>query len=100
MTQTDLPLVELLDDETPLTLAELCRITALTEEQLQSWVAHGIVEPLKGRRESWHFTAIAITRVNRAKRLQQDLGLNTEGAALALDLLDEIEQLRRELHRR
>jgi chaperone modulatory protein CbpM len=31
--------------------------------------------------------------------MQRDLGINTPGAALALDLLDELEQLRSRLRR-
>jgi hypothetical protein len=33
-------------------------------------------------------------------RLQQDLGLNAAGVALALDLIDEMNRLREELRRR
>ena len=36
-------------------------------------------------------------RVQTVKRLQSDLGINLEGAALALDLLDEVKTLRQQI---
>jgi chaperone modulatory protein CbpM len=36
-----------------------------------------------------------LARVQRALRLQHDFGVNLAGAALALDLLEEVERLRR-----
>jgi chaperone modulatory protein CbpM len=45
----------------------------------------------------WHFTGAALRRARRALRLERDLELNLAGVALALDLMDEIEQLRREI---
>jgi chaperone modulatory protein CbpM len=35
-----------------------------------------------------------VQRVQTAIRLQQDLGVNLAGAALALDLLEELQELR------
>ncbi|MCL1979839.1 MAG: MerR family transcriptional regulator, partial [Proteobacteria bacterium] len=40
------------------------------------------------------FTAIAIKRVQTTMRLQRDLRINLPGCALALDLLEELEELR------
>jgi chaperone modulatory protein CbpM len=37
---------------------------------------------------------VEVIRVRRAVRLQRDLELNLPGTALALELIDEIEQLR------
>ena len=50
-----------------------------------------MIEPVWGGRSDWQFTSLAIIRVARAKRLERDLSLNPPGVALALDLLDEIE---------
>jgi len=36
------------------------------------------------------------TRARIALRLERDLGINVPGVALALELLEELEQLRRE----
>jgi chaperone modulatory protein CbpM len=39
------------------------------------------------------FSAASIVRVQKANRLQRDLGVNLAGTALVLDLLDRIEAL-------
>jgi chaperone modulatory protein CbpM len=38
---------------------------------------------------------VAVTRLRTAHRLQRDLHINLAGAALALDLLEEIKTLKR-----
>ena len=90
---------EILDEGVALTLAELCRACDLPAEQVTELVEYGVVEPVGRERGQWRFEAVSIRRVRRARRLQQDLGVNTAGAALALDLLDEMEQLRARLQR-
>ena len=46
---------------------------------------------------SWRFTGVHMRRVRIACHLQSDLGVNLAGVALALQLLDEIEELRERL---
>ena len=84
----------LLDDSVELTLPELCSLCGVTEELVVEIVGEGIVEP-SGVRGQWRFSGIAIARVQRVVRLQRDFGVNLPGAALVLDLLDQLEQLRR-----
>jgi chaperone modulatory protein CbpM len=51
-------------------------------------------------RTEWHFSGAALRRARVAVRLERDLELNLAGVALALDLLDELAQLRHELRAR
>lgn len=101
MTKDLLPLLsgELLDDDLELTLSELCRACRLPAEQILELVEEGIAEPAGRRRADWRFRGTSVRRVRFAVRLRRDLGVNWSGAALALDLLDEIEILRARLHR-
>lgn len=87
----------LIDDAQTVSLAELCRCCALPAEQVMIMVEHGIIEPLETRitHSRWQFSGGSVVRIQRAIRLQRDLGVNMAGAALALDLLDEIQILRR-----
>jgi chaperone modulatory protein CbpM len=96
-----LPLLsgELLDEELELTLAELCRACRLPAEQLMELVEEGIVEPLGRNASHWRFQGTSVRRVRCAVQLRRDLGVNWPGAALALDLLEEIEALRARLER-
>jgi chaperone modulatory protein CbpM len=96
-----LPLLsgDLLDEELELTLAELCRACRLPAEQLIELVDEGIIEPLGRTAAQWRFQGTSVRRVRCAIQLRHDLGVNWPGAALALDLLDEIESLRARLER-
>ena len=84
-----------LDDSIEFSLGEVCAACHVAEEIVVEIVAEGIVEPSGTDRGEWRFTGVALTRVQRALRLQHDFGVNLAGAALALDLLDELERLRR-----
>ncbi len=84
-----------LDEESTVGLGELCRAAHISAERLMAMVAEGLVEPLgKGPPAEWRFAAVAVTRIRTALRLQRDLEVNLAGAALALDLLDEVRRLR------
>ena len=85
----------LLDDSVEFSLTEVCAACRVSEELVIEIVAEGIVEPLGGDRAQWRFSGVALTRVQRVLRLQHDFGVNLAGAALALDLLEELERLRR-----
>jgi chaperone modulatory protein CbpM len=84
-----------LDDSIEFSLAELCTVCSVEEELVVEIVAEGIVEPIGPNRAQWRFSGLALTRVQRVIRLQQEFGVNLPGAALALDLLEELERLRR-----
>jgi chaperone modulatory protein CbpM len=84
-----------LDDSVELSLDELCAACRLSEDVVVEIVAEGIVEPLGRNRAQWRFTGLAVARIQRVIRLQQDFDVNLPGAALALELLEEVERLRR-----
>lgn len=85
----------LLDETIELSLAELCAACHVSEDLVLDIVAEGIVEPLGADRAQWRFSGVAVTRVQRVIRLQEEFDVNLPGAALALELLEEIERLRR-----
>lgn len=58
-----------------------------------------VIEPLGRDPARWRFHGVSVRRERCAQRLRQALGVNDAGAALALDLLGEIELLRTRLHR-
>jgi chaperone modulatory protein CbpM len=84
-----------LDDSVELSLEELCAACRVSEDLVVEIVAEGIVEPLGGSRAQWRFTGLAVTRIRRVIRLQQEFDVNLPGAALALELIEEVERLRR-----
>lgn len=88
-----------LADELTLTLGELCRACELPAELILTLVDEGIVEPDGNEPRQWRFRSVCIARIRRARRLERDLGINLAGVALALDLLEELEQLKARVRR-
>lgn len=91
------PVTEVLGENGELTLGDLCRACGLPAEVVFELVESGVVEPAGASPVNWRFHSLSVRRVRRAVRLQRDLGVNRAGAALALDLLDELESLRARL---
>jgi len=89
----------LLDDSIELTLGELCSACDRHAEWIIELVEEGILEPFGSKTNQWRFPAVSLQRAQTALRLQNDLGINLAGVALALDLLDEIDNLRAQLCR-
>jgi len=85
--------VELIDEYRTFTLAELCRCFAVEAEFVEALVEQGILEPAGRRGYHWCFPASSLRRTRITLHLQRDLGVNLAGAALALDLLERIEEL-------
>jgi chaperone modulatory protein CbpM len=90
---------EILEEDVELNLAQLCRTCRLPAEQVIALVEEGIIEPQGREPAQWRFRGISVRRVHCALRLERDLGVNAAGAALALDLLEELEILRARLRR-
>ena len=89
----------ILEDTTRLTLRELCDACAVNAEFIAELVDEGVLEPAGIEKSHWCFTGYSLYRVRTAKRLQRDLQVNLAGVALALELLDEVRQLRERLDR-
>ena len=90
----------ILEIDFELSLAQLCEACGAASDDIVMLVEAGALEPSGGSRGHWRFSGDSLTRARRALRLQQDLGLNVAGVALALDLIDEVQRLREELYRR
>jgi chaperone modulatory protein CbpM len=87
----------LLDEECSLTLGELSCACGVHAEWVVELVGEGILEPIGRDAAHWRFSGPSLHRARTVRRLQRDLGVNLAGAALALDLMDEIESLRAHL---
>ena len=87
----------ILDEKAQLTLAELTRACAVHAELIIALVEEGVLAPVGREPHRWRFTGAHMRRARMALRLQRDLGVNLAGAALALQLLDEVEALRARL---
>lgn len=86
-----------LDEQPQLTLEELTRACAVHAELIMELVDEGVLEPIGREPRHWRFTGAHMRRARVAVHLQRDLGVNLAGAALVLQLLDEVEALRARL---
>jgi chaperone modulatory protein CbpM len=84
-------------EEDSLTLEQLCRACDVQTDWVISLVEESIIEPQGDEIHVWRFSGASLVRVRSAQRLQRDLGLNLAGIALALDLMEELENLRSQL---
>jgi len=87
-----------LEEQTGLTLVEVCRACAAEPDMVMALVEEGLVAPSGAAPAEWRFTGVHMHRARVAVRLQKDLGVNIAGAALALQLLEELDSLRARLH--
>ena len=94
MTELDQLIGIVLDEQLSLTLHEVCEVCGIEESMVVEMVEEGIADPLDRTAALWEFSGIAVVRLRTAHRLQRDLDVNLAGAALALELLEEIRRLR------
>jgi len=83
-----------------LTVKDLSRMCAVDERHIVEFVEEGVLSVVEVNTTEWHFSGSALRRARLALRLEHDLELNLAGVALALELMDELESLRRELKAR
>jgi chaperone modulatory protein CbpM len=82
-----------------LSLQDLCRFCHADEAWLIELVEYGVLEPNGATVEKWRFRGVNIVRAKKASRLRRDLGINTAGVAMVLELLEERDTVLRRLAR-
>ena len=87
----------ILEEQSELTLADICRACAMDEVVIIEMVEEGVLTPAGEAPAQWRFSGLHLQHAKVAVRLQRDLGVNLQGAALALQLLEEMDQLRARL---
>ncbi|HEY2634360.1 MAG TPA: chaperone modulator CbpM [Steroidobacteraceae bacterium] len=83
-----------------LTVKDLSRMCAVDERHIVEFVEEGVLHVVEIKSTEWYFRGEALRRTRLALRLERDLELNLAGVALALELMEELERLRRELQAR
>lgn len=83
-----------LDDRVEFTLLELCRLCDANARHIAEIVEEGIIEPAGTSPTHWRFTGVMMRRIQVVLRLERDLDINLPGAALIIELLDEMGSLR------
>jgi chaperone modulatory protein CbpM len=90
-----------MEDITELTLDDLCRACCAQASIIIELVSEGVIESVQVEQrlppEHWRFTGLHLHRAKVAMRLHHDLGVNFAGAALALQLMDEMQTLKEKM---
>lgn len=87
-------LAEVLDESLQLSIGDISRLCSVQRKVIIDMAQFGIVEPKGQGLNNWRFSGHDLVRVRQTLRLQNDLGINMAGAALVIDLLDELNELR------
>jgi len=83
-----------LDDHISLSLIELSQACNSHEAWVLELVDEGIIDPLEQDQNNFNFPGSCLKQALAVKHLQQDLGINLAGAAMVMDLKQEIDKLR------
>lgn len=78
-----------------LDVEQLSRLCAVDQTCIVELVEEGVLTVIEAGAPEWRFSGASLRRARTALRLQRDLEINLPGVALALELLEEIERLRR-----
>jgi chaperone modulatory protein CbpM len=87
---------DIVEETVVLSVADLSRVMSVDDRRIVEWVEEGVISVLEIHASEWRFSGAALRRARIALRLERDLGVNLPGVVLALDLLEELGQLRRE----
>lgn len=90
---------EILSEKNLLALQDICERCGVPETTVKAYVEEGVIEAQGDDVARWRFSEVEVVRVQKASRLERDLGLNPAGVALALDLMGRIEDLQARLRR-
>ena len=82
-----------------LDMERFCEEAGIPATYVIEIVEHGIIEPQGRTPDVWRFADYELSIARRAAKLRDDLHIEWEGVALALDLIEEVQQLRAENQR-
>ena len=84
----------MLNDNVFYTTKAVCKSYQLNQDTVGEMVSWGVAEPTGSKPEKWIFSHEDYERIGRASRFNRELEINIPGAALALQLLEDIQNLR------
>ena len=82
---------------TKISFSEVCQQYGISEQILFEFLENGLIAEISAPSTSLVFESSHLQRILSACRLHQDLEINPNGVILALELMDELTELRQEL---
>lgn len=87
----------IVDENTTISFVDICQRCNISEEFLIDMIEHGLLHAPMKQLKNASVDQKTFSRIQSASRLQQDLDINASGVVLVMELLDELEQVRKEL---
>lgn len=84
----------IVEETTVFTIGGLSRACGKPAEWILALIEEGVIEPVVENQNNLIFHGHCLRKIRIAEHLVSDLRLNLPGAALALELLEEIDKLR------
>jgi len=84
----------IVEESAVFTLNELSDACGKPAKWILALVDEGIIEPVGSDLKDWKFSGHCLRRARIVQHLEADLRVNLAGAALAVELLEELEALR------
>lgn len=81
---------------TYLTLNQFCQVTRMSVDVVVEIVELGIVDPRGRMPDDWQFDESMLGMAKKAEQLRRELAVDWPGVAIAMHLIDRIEQLKLE----
>ena len=85
------------DEQIEMSFDEVCEQHDISESDLAHWIEQGLFVGDILHNQSSSFSQCMVQRLQSARRLQADLGVNEPGVVLVLELMEQLQQLRDEL---
>ncbi|MDB5785868.1 chaperone modulator CbpM [Caballeronia mineralivorans] len=79
-------------------LAHLAEVSGLSIEEIEDLVDTDVIKPVEAGSQTPMFQLRYVVTVKTARRLRDDFELDRQGLALALSLLQRIDELQAEIH--
>lgn len=87
----------LIEDGDMLTLEEFSYAIRVEKAFILEMIEHELLVPQGNTPQEWRFDSLSLHRGRVATSFYQDLGINMSGIALALDLIDKVDELKRKI---
>ena len=82
-----------------ISVEELSYRCEIHPELIKHYIELGLISPVKYGESEYLFEENSVDKINSIQRLKRDLGVNLVSAGIILDLLEEIDELKKELDR-
>lgn len=81
-----------------LSLNDLCERCGLQQTLVIELVELGLIAPETVAADRWQFQVSVVPTLHQAVRLKRELDLDWQGVAVTMDLLEELQALRQQVH--